>query len=330
VKVADCWLAILTTAGSPDHPSHKLLVHARSSPEWFTQEVPGPCPWVSPDALAEQRHGLAESTFQRLHMNVWTTAEDRLVSAEDLAACVVNDGPQEPRPGVRYVMALDMAYTNDQAVLCLCHREGDRVVLDQMRAWKGSRLRPIRERDVEETLLEAHRSYRRPQVLLDPWQTKGMAQRLRTQGVRVDEFGFSTQSVGRIALALHTALRNHTVALYDDEQLLTELARVRLEERGPGQYRLDHAHGEHDDRAVALAMCCAHLVDRPSGRSGSINDMLGPVYRTPPITDRTGPKTLGVWRCRFAEGHAARLVGSVLELSHPRAQRFGKQGEPDA
>jgi hypothetical protein len=83
--------------------------------------------------------------------------------------------------------------------------------------------------------------------------------------VRVDEFVFSAQSVGRIALALHTALRNHTIALYDDDDLLTELARVRLEERGPGQYRLDHAHGEHDDRAVALAMCVAEL-----GRTRSI------------------------------------------------------------
>ena len=31
--------------------------------------------------------------FARLHLNVWTAAEDRLVSDEDLRACVVLDGP---------------------------------------------------------------------------------------------------------------------------------------------------------------------------------------------------------------------------------------------
>jgi hypothetical protein len=99
------------------------------------------------------------------------------VSAEDLAACVTLDGWQAPRPGVAYVMSLDMAFVNDQTVLCVSHRDGDRVVLDWMHAWKSSRMRPIREHDIEETLLEAHRAYRPRATIFDPWQTKGLAER---------------------------------------------------------------------------------------------------------------------------------------------------------
>lgn len=73
---------------------------------------------------------------------------------------------------------------------------------------------------------------------------------------------------GRIALVLYRLLRDHHIALYDDEALLTELARVQLREQAPGVYRIDHAHGEHDDRAVALAMCAHSLLDRPAHRGG--------------------------------------------------------------
>jgi hypothetical protein len=128
-------------------------------------------------------------------------------------------------------MSLDMAYVADQAVLAVCHKEADgRVALDRMHVWKGSRIRPIRERDVEETVLEARRAYRNAPLIVDPWQTKGMAQRLRQRGVSVTEFVFSQQSVGRIALTLSRALRDHAVMLPDDEPLLTELARVQLRE----------------------------------------------------------------------------------------------------
>jgi phage terminase large subunit-like protein len=269
-KVDGCRLVLLSTAGSPDHPSRKLLDQARESSEWHVSEVLGPCPWVSEAALAEQWRLLPESSYRRLHLNQWVSSEDRLVSAEDLEACVVaGSGPLEPERGTNYVLSLDMAFVNDQAVLCVCHREPDGlVVLDRMHVWQGSRVQPIREHDVEQVLVEAWRAYHRPRVVLDPWQTKGLAQRLRTQGVRVEEFTFSSTSVGRIALSLYRLLRDHEIELYDDEDLLTELARVQLRENAVGQYRMDHAHGEHDDRAVALAMCAHSLLERPAPRGG--------------------------------------------------------------
>jgi phage FluMu gp28-like protein len=51
-------------------------------------------------------------------------------------------------------------------------------------------------------------------------------------------------------------------ALPDDEELLDELANVRLRESAPGVYRMDHDPDRHDDRAVALALAAHHLVTR--------------------------------------------------------------------
>jgi phage terminase large subunit-like protein len=117
--------------------------------------------------------------------------------------------------------------------------------------------------DVEEWALQAAASFR-ARVVLDPWQAAGLAQRLRRRGrIQVEEFTFSSASVGRLASTLHLLLRNRALALPDDPELLDELANVRLRETSPGVLRMDHDPDLHDDRAVALAMAAHTLLERP-------------------------------------------------------------------
>jgi phage terminase large subunit-like protein len=139
-----------------------------------------------------------------------------------------------------------------------------RVVVDRVQAWVPRPGQPVDLRAVEEWLMAAHGSYGQPVLVADPWQFLSMAQRLRAGGMRVEEFTFSAQSVGRLALTLHRLLREHLIALPDDPELLEELANVRLRETSPGNYRLDHDPGQHDDRAIALALAAYHLVEAPN------------------------------------------------------------------
>lgn len=141
--------------------------------------------------------------------------------------------------------------------------EGARVVLDRMETWQGSKRAPVQLADVQAWLWQAATSYGNAEVVIDPWQAIGLAQSLRKQGVSIDEFTFSQQSVGRLASTLHRLLRDGLLALPDDEDLLDELAHVRLVERSPGVVRMDHAHGRHDDRAIALALAATRALERP-------------------------------------------------------------------
>jgi phage terminase large subunit-like protein len=271
-KVADCRLIILTTAGDPAHFAHDVLVQAQASPRWRVHEVRGPCPWIDPGALEEQKAMLPGSEYARLHLNRWVAAEDRLVDPEDLAACVVLDGPLDPRRGVRYVVGVDIGITHDRTGLAVCHAdkrtaaERPRVVLDRIFVFGGSRSQPVRLATVEATLLDVCRRYHGARVHLDPWQAVGLAQRLRTQGVRADEFTFSGASVGRLASTLHLLLRDRALALPEDHELLDELANVRLRETSPGVLRIDHDPGRHDDRVIALALAATALVATPPRR----------------------------------------------------------------
>jgi len=248
---------------------------------------------MDPARLAEQRRRLPESIFARLFLNEWTASEDRLTSAEDLAACVVLDGPLLYQTGHRYAIGLDVGLKRDRTVACVAHAEpvvrsvgandmmvGARIVLDRMMVWSGSRLRPVRLADVEEWVAEASAGYGHAPVVADPWQAVGSAQRLRSRGCRVEEFTFSASSVGRLASTLHLLIRQHCLALPDDPELLDELANVRLRETSPGVLRLDHDPDRHDDRAIALALVATHLLPkaRQPDWSGMAVDIVDRVF----------------------------------------------------
>ena len=263
-KREDSQLVVLTTAGSLGHWSHGILKHAERDPLWRVHEVPGPPPWMDESRLEEQKRRLPESSFRRLFLNEWTAPEDRLTTLDDLEACVVLEGPLEPRKGHRYVIGLDIGLKHDRTVAAVCHREEDRVVLDRMEVWAGTRKNPVQIGVVEEWLLEAHRQFNRARLVLDPWQAVSTAQRLRAAGVSVKEFTFSASSNAELALTLYRLLRERNLALPDDKELLAELANVRLRETSPSVYRLDHDEGQHDDRAVALALAAFDLTQAPA------------------------------------------------------------------
>lgn len=282
-KVPGSRMIVASSAGEPGHWSYRILEEARRSERWRVSEVPGPLPWVPAEELEAQRPLLRDSEFQRLHLNNWVQSEDRLVSQDDLAAACVLDGPQAPQVGVRYVVTLDVGLTNDACVAVVAHAERvsedpgapSRVVVDRIGRWRGTRRAPVSLEEVEGWVEAASREYHRAPVHADPYQAVGLLQRLKARGVRAEQFTFSAQSVGRVANALHLALRNRLLLLPKDEELIGELGRVRLRETSPGAVRLEHDSGEHDDQAVAIAIACAVLQGKVGGFAtmhwGSVN-----------------------------------------------------------
>lgn len=270
-KVAGCRLVVLSSAGDPAHWSHAVRERARVSKAWRLHEVPGPVPWVSAEALEEQRALLTDSQFARLHMNVWTASEDRLVSIEGLAAAVSRRAPSPCQPGMTYRIGADLGLRHDRTAIAVCHAEAvpgtrsRRVVLDRMIVFAGSKSEEVHLAEVEAAMVEAWRHYGRPRVRLDPWQAIGLAQRLRAQGVAVEEWSYSPQRYGAVASTLYALLRDGLLDLYDDAELIEELANVRLKETLPGLVRVEHDPGRHDDRVVALGFAATALVERATG-----------------------------------------------------------------
>jgi hypothetical protein len=264
-------LVILTTAGDPTHFAYTLLQHAYADPLWHVHEVPGPIPWLDPARVAEQERGRSRAVYERLILNKWTPAEDRLANRDDLEQCATLDGSQPPQVGRQYAIGLDIGITNDRSCLCVCHVEQPSgsaqpqsvVVLDDIQTWQGERGNPVQLAEVKETAYQKSRLYRNAQLIADPYQAVGILQDLRARGVRVEQFNMSAGSNGQLASVLYQLIRNRALALPADEALLDELARVRIRESLPGVLRLDHDPGRHDDRAIALALAATWLLEHP-------------------------------------------------------------------
>lgn len=267
-KVPGARLVVITTAGAPDHWSAKVLAHARSSAAWRVNEVEGPLPWVDPDFLAEQEALLLPSAYQRLHLNRWTAPEDRLTTPEMLGRLVRHPGPIPPADGRHYNIALDLGIVNDRTVAGIGHRQNGKLVIDKMRVWQGSKAQPVDLAQVEEEVAALSALYNGAPVLFDPFQAVQLTQGLRRRGVRCIQQTFSQTTNAQLAMALYQLITGNLIELPEDRNLDEELARVQIRETGPGLVRLDHASGQHDDRAVVLGMLAHSMLAAPPRRRG--------------------------------------------------------------
>ena len=292
-KRPDSRLVVLTTAGSPDHFAFKVLEHARTSPLWRTSEREGPAPWMAADRLDEQRQRLPHAVFEQLFLNRWTMAEGSFLDPLVVEAAFCLEGPRmEHRdpvtgqaPGSPFIAALDLGVVHDRTVFALGHRDGDRVLLDRMQTWRGSRKHPVDFAEVEQFIVQAHHRFGFT-LRLDPWQGLDLAQRLRAQSILVEEFNFSPASKQRLAASLLSTINNGNLALYEAEGLRDELLGLRLVQTSSGAWAFDHQRGGHDDRAVALALLVVALLERPRIDTSWADDPEASFFAGPPVPSR--------------------------------------------
>ena len=107
--------------------------------------------------------------------------------------------------------------------------------------------------EVEEFIVAAHRRFGFS-LRLDPWQGLDLAQRLRAQGVRAEEFTFSPASKQRLAATLLSALNGGNLVLYEAEGLRDELLGVAAGAERAGAWAFDHQRGGHDDRGGCVGV----------------------------------------------------------------------------
>jgi phage terminase large subunit-like protein len=267
-KVARARLLVLGHAGDPAHWSYKIRERARKSRRWRFVHIDGPTPWLDSADLEEQQALLLPSQYAQRYLNIWTAGEDRLASREDVAACVGVHDVLAAKPAVRYVIGLDVGLSNDRCVATIGHRDGSRTMVDRQQVWAGTRDNPVSLDVVEEWLRLAVDEHNHARVVLDPWQAVHLAQRLRADGVTVETFAFTAQSVGRLAVTLFRALKDHNVVLPNDNNLVDEIVNARLRETSPGVFRIDHDTGAHDDRVISLALVTHQLAQQSAGLGG--------------------------------------------------------------
>lgn len=280
-------LIVLTSAGDPAHWSHKVLQTARDDASWYVNETPGPVPWLDDADLSALQRMLTDAQYTRLVLNRWASGDGRLVSPEQLAACLRDGAHSTPRAAVHYAAGLDVGVKVDRTVLAIAHGRPapDRdppaveVVVDKVIRWDVTRSEQLVFADLEAALLEMHKTWR-AEVLCDPWQAYSLMQRVRRAGVRIREHTFNQQSNARLATTLFRLVREGLLILPDDDVLLDEFLNVRLIERG-GMLRLDHDGSHHDDQVIAIGLAAMSLVSRPAAGPVQVANVAETSWRAP-------------------------------------------------
>jgi len=187
-----------------------------------------------------------------------------LLDPEAIQACVATDRLElPPVDGVQYHAFTDPSGgRRDAFTLAIGHRDGERAVVDVVRAWPA----PFNPSGVVAECADLLRDYRVQRVVGDRYAGEWPREAFREQGISYD---LADRVRSELYLGLLAHVNGSRLELPDDPVLLAEM-RMLERRRGPsGKDRVDHPAGRHDDRANAVAGLAHSLLGKSRGPSPS-------------------------------------------------------------
>ncbi|WP_421621724.1 hypothetical protein [Alkalilimnicola ehrlichii] len=132
----------------------------------------------------------------------------------------------------------------DEFTAAIGHREGERVVVDVLRARKGTPAEIVAE------YADLLKSYRITRAISDRYAGSWPADEFSRHGITVEQAAKPKSDLYRDMLASMNSAR---VELPPDDRLMTQLISLERRTARGGRDSIDHAPGGHDDRANAVA-----------------------------------------------------------------------------
>lgn len=274
-KKPNCVLTILTNAGVGRGWQWEVREHARTNESWYFSSLDGPhAPWITDDWLAEQQALLPEPVFERLWLNRWQHSDGNFLTLSEVQACCASERAyqHEGQPGRHYVATIDYAEKHDLTVGCVCHREGDMIVVDRMDVVKPLPGQPTQISWVQDWIEDVASRFHHVRFVVDEYQLLGTIQLLEGR-YAIQRFAFQS-GLGnhKLAVQLRQRILHRQITWYPDcgripgphrDDLETELASLILKQSSSGRIRIDHLQDglHHDDRSFALGVACLELTE---------------------------------------------------------------------
>jgi hypothetical protein len=204
---------------------------------------------------------------------------EAFVTREAAEACIV-DGRFElpPMASVHYSAFVDPSGgSNDAMSLAICHREGERAILDAIREVKP----PFSPESVVADFCKLLKTYRVYTVIGDRYAGLWPRERFLVHGVTYSAAAKPKSDLYRDLLPIINGAR---CELLDHPKLISQLCSLERRTWRGGRDSIDHPPNQHDD----LVNCAA----------GALTSLIGAVEQTPPhfgVTTTTGGNFNGYW-----------------------------------
>ena len=217
-------------------------------------------PWQDSSWFADCRRVLRPNQYLRMCENRWVTNESVFVDlskwddvVDPSLSRVIND------PSLPVFAAVDASTKHDQTALVAVHinQAAQQIRLVAHRCYQPSPDDPLDfEPTIERTLLEWRERFALQKILFDPWQMMSVAQRLRNQGLPIEEFSQSPANLTAASQNLYELITSQNLTVYPDEQMRLAISRAVAKET-PRGWKISKDKQSHKiDLVVALAMAC--------------------------------------------------------------------------
>ncbi len=174
-------------------------------------------------------------------------------------SAVVKRGALGAEPGKKYLIALDPAFTGDRFAVIVGHRDGERLVIDRITSWRGSKSNPVQIDRTLDAVADLAAGYNAARVVIDQHAAEPIRQGLVKRGVHTLEAPWSNESKVSALAALRRSLYAGRLELPDHHELIAELLALEQRPLPSGRPRIAAPRSGHDDFATALMALVSEL-----------------------------------------------------------------------
>ena len=227
--------------------------------------------WITEEYLEQQRMRLPAGVYQRLHENKWVQGENAFITRAEVEVC--KDYTLKPqlngKDNVKYYLAVDLGLVRDRTVLTICHKDknDNLIYLDYVKTYQGNKNNPVLISDIESDIIWANNNFNIRKNIFDIWQMKSSAQRLQKNGIRVEEFTFTSSTIQKLSQNLYYIFHNGLIRIFPYKLLEEELLSLNAEEKSYG-WRIDHKSGGFSDHVISLGMSSMFAIQDERGSAG--------------------------------------------------------------
>jgi phage terminase large subunit-like protein len=244
---------------------------------WSCQPV---APWQTAAWLAEMRRTLRPAAYLRQIENRFVSTESTFIDMGWWDACV--DPAATPLVADRSIavhVGVDASVKHDStAIVAVCWDEqAKKARLIWHRIYQPSADEPLDfEATVEDAVLDLHRRFDVRSVRYDPYQMHAVAQRLRREGVQMEEFPQSVPNLTEASQNLYELIQGRNLVSYPNEAIRLAVSRAIAVETTRG-WRISKDKQSHKiDVVVAMAMAALGAVKNQSVYDSSLQWVRGP------------------------------------------------------
>ena len=155
---------------------------------------------------------------------------------------------------IKHVLAFDLSETHDLTALSIAHREGDKIIFDNITYWLPDQKRKVKVnlQNVEEVIISICKDITVEKIHGDAWGSPMMVQKMRASGMNANIVKLDLedyQSFKRLLYAGH-------IKFPKNERLMKELKNLQLVD---GR-KVDHIRGMHNDLSVSVVMAVKSIL----------------------------------------------------------------------